>query len=293
MTMDTETTKRRRRRRRSGAQAKQNPGVTAIGDIMNIMAASGFSAANRSSRRGYIWWPTVDPRAELNDASFHEILKKSRWFRANHGLAERICRGLAELIGFLTPVATTEDEEWNEEIERLWQDRAEEPVVFDAAAKFGARQMQIECTAASFGDGDILPVIQANNDSGGLRLALFEAHQIRSPDEAREDKFVWNGVRISKSNRHLGYYLADPDKDGKFTYVDARDATYHAYFDRPSRVRPPGILVRAINHLIDIREITEDWKLGIKVAAQVGLYLRDTQGASNGARALKLHHEVI
>lgn len=243
----------------------------------HLKSLSGFDGANQSTRRGWIYWPTLDTKRELNSYSRTELLKKSRWLRANFGLANRICSGLSDMIGYLTPLSLSGNEDWDETCDAHWNERASEAMVIDAAGQFDIRGMQIELNKAALGDGDILPTL-IKGSTGGIMIAAYEAHQITSPRESGTD---WvDGVRINKFRRHLAYGISGEGTD--VMQIQARDALYYSHPDALGRVRPPTILKHAINHLIDISEILADVKLTIKVAAQLGLYLKNQKGNSGG-----------
>lgn len=251
-----------------------------------LKAASGFDGANQSERRGWIYWPTLDTKRELDSYSRTELLRKSRWLRANFGLATRICSGLADLIGYLTPISQSGDPAWDALADDHWEDRAGEASVIDAAGTHGIRAMQIELNKAAFGDGDILPVI-VKGASDGVMLANYEAHQICNPTGISADKSWVDGVKINKFRRHVAYGLRDDD--GTVKTISANDALYFSHPDSMGRIRPPTILAHAVNHMQDISEILADVKLTIKVAAQLGLYLKNDSsnpGGHDGVRSL-------
>jgi hypothetical protein len=251
-----------------------------------LKGLSGFDGANTSSRRGYIYWPTLDTKREIDTYSRTELLRKSRWLRANFGLATRICSGLADLIGYLTPVSMSGDPKWDELADDHWEDRAHSAEVIDAAGQFDIRRMQIELNKAAFGDGDILPVL-IRNESDGIMLSNYEAHQLASPEGSGADRSWIDGVKINKFRRHVAYGLRDDQN--KVTTISANDCLYYSHPDANGRIRPPTILAHAINHMIDISEILADVKLTIKVAAQMGLYLKndaDNPSGNDGPRSM-------
>lgn len=249
-----------------------------------LKAFSGFDGANQSNRRGFIYWPTLDTKRELDSYSRTELLRKSRWLRANFGLATRICSGLSDLIGYLTPCSLSGDEEWDEIADAHWEDRAGEAAVIDASGQFNIKQLQIELNKAAFGDGDILPVL-IKGSTEGVMLAMYEAHQLANPEGAHKG---WiDGVLTNKFRRHLAYGLRGDD--GAVTTISANDALYYSHPDALGRIRPPTILSHAVNHMQDISEILADVKLTIKVAAQIGLYLKNSvenAGGHDGPRSL-------
>lgn len=279
----SQTQARRRRRQNSATRARSemenyNHAADALKSI------SGFDGANTSTRRGWIYWPTLDTKREIDSYSRQELMRKSRWLRANFGLATRICTGLADLIGYLSPVSMSGDPAWDELADNHWDDRALSAEVIDAAGQFDIRRIQIELNKASFGDGDILPLL-VKTESDGVALALYEAHQLASPPGA--DKTWIDGVKVNKFRRHLAYGLRDDN--GTVKTISANDALYYSHPDATGRIRPPTILSHAINHMIDISEILADVKLTIKVAAQLGIYMKndaENAGGNDGPRSI-------
>lgn len=283
--MSSASASRRRRRSKSAAAARSE--MAAYQEAADALKSlSGFDAANQSTRRSYIYWPTLDTKREIDSYSRTEMLRKSRFLRANYGLPTRICSGLSDLIGYLTPISMSGDPDWDELADDHWEDRAGSAEVIDAAGQFDIRRMQIELNKAAFGDGDILPVL-IRTESDGIMLANYEAHQLASP-QGSDSSWV-DGVKINKFRRHVAYGLRDDSDPSKIKTIAANDALYFSHPDATGRIRPPTILAHAINHMLDIGEILADVKLTIKVAAQLGLYLKndvENSGGHQGPRDL-------
>lgn len=281
----TPSAKRRARRRRAVADTQQQAADYQAAAKF-ISAISGFDGANSSTRRGWIYWPTLDTRRELDSYSRTELLRKARALRANTGLPNRIVSGLSDMIGYLTPLSASGDDAWDDLCDRHWADRAGEAMVIDAAGRFNIRELQLELNKAAFGDGDVLPVL-IRGGTDGVMVAAYEAHQVMSPEDEFADATWVDGVKINKFGRHLGYGLKD---SAKWSYIPARDAIYYCHPRNLGQVRPPTILCHAINHMQDVSEILADVKLTIKVAAQLGLYLKSSaannSGGFAGARAI-------
>jgi capsid protein len=287
------STAARRSRRQRAANSRGGEMAAYQQSAAALQALSGFDGANQSSRRGFIYWPTLDSKRELDTYSRTELLRKSRWLRANFGLATRICSGLADLIGYLTPVSMSGDPDWDELADDHWEDRTSSAEVIDAAGQFDIRRQQIELNKSAFGDGDILPVL-IKNEADGIMLANYEAHQIASPLLA--DGSWIDGVKINKFRRHVAYGLREDD--GTVKTISANNALYFSHPDSMGRIRPPTCLWHAVNHMQDISEILADVKLTIKVAAQLGLYIENSvenPGGHEGARSMAeaLRNELI
>jgi capsid protein len=274
--MSSPNNKRRQRGSRGrGGRAAEIADYQTASNFLQSM--SGFDGANQSTRRGWIYWPSLDTKRDLDTYSRNEMVRKARWLRANFGLANRITGGLADMIGYLTPLSNSGNEDYDEILDDHWEDRTKEPGVIDASGMFSISEMQIEWNKAAFGDGDVLALLLQTEN--GLQIANYESPMIRNPDPAGED---WiDGVRLDKFRRHLTYGIGSSEKSGVRS-ISARDCIYIAHPDSLGRVRPPTILKHAINHLIDISEILADVKLTIKVAAQMGLYLKTASPSANG-----------
>jgi hypothetical protein len=269
--------KRRARRNRAAAGVPESEYHAAAAALQGFGGTSGYEGGNQSTRRSWIYWPTLDTKRELSTYSRTEMLKKSRSLRANTGLPNRICGGLADMIGYLQPISMSGDEKWDDLADGHWNDMTSEARVIDASGNFDIKRMQIEMHKAAFGDGDVLP-LAIRNSSDGIMLALYDAAQLASPDGQYKD---WiDGVKINKFRRHTAYGIKDDE--GKVRTYSAQDALYYSFPQQIGQIRPPTVLRHALNHMVDISEILADVKLTIKVAAQMGLYLKHNEMNAGG-----------
>lgn len=237
---------------------------------------SGYDGANRSVRRGNVWWSTLDSRLELDSFSRDELLRRCRWLRANVGVFRGLIGNAAMLIGWLTPRARSKDEEWNEAANENIKARLMSKLVFDAGGKYNFKTAQRMMTEKALCDADLLTVF-SESAGKGAQFAFYEAHQLRNPKNA--DRKVWHdGVRVNPMGRHVAYGLGDGNR---MKTVSARDAHYFGFFESPGhhRAHPPA--AHAVNHAIDITEVWADTKHGIKNAALLGVV---SEIDSNGQR---------
>lgn len=244
-------------------------------------AGNGYDAVSSSTMRGYIYWPQLDTRKEITAYTRTEIMRRARALAENVGLATHILEGLADLIGYLTPMAATGDREWNKIANSVFREKQSVPEVFDASGKFGFWEYQLHLDVAAFRDGDILPVL-TETSSGTARLATYEAHQIANPYGIPSRVDGWNdGVKVNRFLRHQAYNLVDPDDRARIRTVNAGDCIYYGHFKKIGHTRPVSILRHAINHLVDMAEIVRDVKYGIKVRNQIPLSLETALGSPN------------
>lgn len=239
-----------------------------------LQSFSGWDGASSSSSRGWIYWPTLDSKRDLDSYSRTELARKVRWLMANMGLPNRIVSGLADLLGYLTPVWNSGDPRWDQEAEAHFTDRCESPLAVDRSGTRSIKEIQLELDRSAFKDGDLLPVAMEAQRSGALLVMLYEAHQVATPADRLKDPAWIDGVQVDRFRQHRAYALSQ--EGGGSKTVRAADALYYCHPDAAARIRPPTILKHAVNHLQDVAEIVADWKLGIRVAAQLGLYLKKT-----------------
>jgi hypothetical protein len=241
---------------------------------------NGYDAVSASTMRGYIYWPQMDTRKEITSHTRIEICRRVRALCENVGLAGHIIECMADLIGYLTPMAATGDTEWNELANAAFHDTQSIPDVFDASGKFSFWEYQVKMDEAAFRDGDILPVL-TETSSGTARIATYEAHQIANPWGTPQSVDGWlDGVKINRQHRHLRYSIVDPADRTAVRTISAQDCIYYGHFKKIGHVRPVSVLRAAINHLIDIGEIVRDVKYGIKVRNQIPLTVESQLGAN-------------
>ena len=254
-------------------------------DMLNALGFSGGSwgAAQHSDRRGYVQWNTLDTAKELPRGTRREIVRKARWADAEVGLVKRANAGLANMVGYQTPQADTDEGEyWNKTAEEAVLRRWDNPDAFDVAGKLDAWSWQLALSRCRFRDGDNLTAL-GESESGGAMVNFYESHHIDSGSNTASN--LVDGVFIGRGGRHNAYQLCGRDPHGRetFTRINARDAIYHAEHERPGRVREVSRIAHAINNIVDMIDILADTKHGVKIAAQWGVVMT-TQGAGDGGK---------
>ncbi len=248
------------------------------GPIQSVAFAgtsSGFDAANTSTRRGYVWFPTLDTRDEVEPWSRLEMMRKGRYLTRNVGFAKRCTRGLAGMVGYLSPRALTSDREWNKKAEALFERRAGSANTFDRSAQFNFYSAQPMLTAARLTDGDV-GVVLTSGSTGGAMCAFYEGHQIDNGDDAINSKGWRDGVKIEQ-DRAVAYRLVDPADTTVQVDIPASDFILHVDRQAFGHRRGVSALSHAINNMLDRTEIWSDVKLGIKLSNRIGYYLAKQQ----------------
>jgi len=275
------------RTRRSRRGSNHSPAASIISapsaevnPVLSAGGGQGYDAVSASTMRGMIYWPQLDTKKEINPQTHREILRRARALTENIGLAGHIIECMADLIGYLTPMATTGDSEWNALANENFRLKQSIPDVFDASGKFSFWEYQLKLDESAFRDGDVLPVL-TQTTSGTARIATYEAHQINNPYGTANGSDGWTlGVQTNRFNRHLRYSITDPNDRTAVRTISASDCIYYGHFKKIGHVRPVSILRAAINHLIDIGEIVRDVKYGIKIRNQIPLTVESALGTN-------------
>lgn len=237
-----------------------------------MMGGSGFDAANQSTKRGYVYYPTVETKSELNSWSRTEILRRCRYLTRNVGFAKRCIYGLARMAGWLSPVPLTKDTAWNREAADLFERRyGASPLSFDLQGRQNFYSYQTMATATRLQDGDFFSVL-TESAQGQAMVMSYEAHQVGDGNlPGLGNPSMQDGVRIDRWRKAQGFNFLDDE--GRGTLLDARNVIQHADFLSIGHTRAPSALHHAVNHLLDRTELLSDLKTGSKIANRAGLYI--------------------
>ncbi|NBW10127.1 MAG: phage portal protein [Caulobacteraceae bacterium] len=247
------------------------PIITDLAPVVAPSAMSGFDAGNYSTRRGYVYYPTLDTKAELQSGTRTEILRRCRYLTRNVGFAKRCIYGIARMTGWLSPVPLTKDKEWNKLAADLFERRyGSSPLGFDVQGRQNFYSYQPLITATRLQDGDFFSVL-TESLQGQAMVMSYEAHQVGSfgkPD-------LRDGVAVNKFNAAQAFNIANGDTylDGNSIILPARDVIQHADFLSVGHVRGVSALHHAVTHLLDRTELLADLKTGSKIANRQALYV--------------------
>lgn len=241
---------------------------------------SGWDAANVSARRGYVYFPTLDTTREVPAWGRLEMLRRARYLVRNVGYAKRCTRGLALMVGYLSPRPFTGDAAWNRAAEAAFERRAGSANTFDRAGRFNCYSLQPLITQSRLTDGDFLTVL-TESQSGGAMVANYESHQIGNALTSLDQSQWRDGMRVI-GERAVQARILDPADAQKFTDVPAQDFILHADFLSVGHPRGQSALHCAINNMLDRTEIWSDLKLGIKVGNRIGYYISRQTATQKG-----------
>lgn len=251
----------------------------------------GYQAAGWSSKRGYVYWPTLDPRREIDTYSRTEIARKVHWLCANVGLPRRIIEGLTNLIvgQGLRPQALTKDTVWNELAEKSYNRRANSALAYSVNGRLTAVQSQRLAVKTRLKDGDAA-VVFSKSEAGGALRSFYSGVQIANVGNrsygtnATYDESKWiDGVRLDSLGRAQAYRF--PGDNGTFTDVPASDLRLLCRYESPGQLRGISALAHAVNKMIDITEVNSFVMQGIKSSNQIGYYIA-TEAEENKAKGI-------
>ncbi len=239
-----------------------------------FMLLSGYSAANVSPNRGYLYWPESKGRFEMTALASEEIKRRIHWLFGNFGFPRRLVKGMAQAAGMITPISDTGESEWDDLVEENWIDRASSPEVFDAAGKFDFWTVQPQLDEDRWKDGDCLVVPVSPEGYDGLQLAFYEGTQI-SHFGGWQQKPVplgpewWDGVKTDHFGKHEAYRLQDGNDRGNYIELPAESAYYYANLESHQAVRGLSILTSVVHNMVDVVETRGFVKKRIKESANI------------------------
>ncbi len=242
---------------------------------------SGYQAAWHTTDRGYIQWPTIEARQELDAFSRYEILRRIHFLYGNFGFLRGVIRSIAKLVGSETPQANSGDPTWDTAAEAYFHDVCGEAAAFDVSGKFDFYESQPMLVRAALKDSQVFIVLTKWQD-GNPRVAFYEAAQLASPPKVGED---WvDGIQIApKTRRHIAYGFRDAGTDNVIV-IPARSVIHFGEFDSPGEDMPVPPFAHAVNHALDITEVWGFVKKAIKNASLTGTVI-EREGSALPPRA--------
>ncbi len=234
---------------------------------------SGYTAGDQSTARGYVYFPNLDSKTSFPSHTRTEITRKSRWLEGNDGTTRHIANTLPMLVGPLTPQPATSDPEFNRAALAHFMRTQGSRMIHDQAGMENFFDRQKTIVKRDIVDGDCL-IVLTQTTTGNARTAFYEAPQIGNGAKQTNDKGWFDGVQIDKWGKRKAYCILKPGLYNREGEVIPASAVLHCgRFETPQSPRGLTGLIHAINHLLDIREIKNDIKRGIKAANLVGFYL--------------------
>jgi hypothetical protein len=247
-------------------------------------SGQGYQHADWSNQQGYVYFPELNTQKEVTSYTRNEGLRKSRFLDANVGLARRLLRGMGRMaMGTgLMPSFTTGDKEWNKDINRRLRAVFGSALTYDLAGRQDFYSAQADDKTTAFRDGD-LGKAYARDELGNLRVAYYEGHQIggsRVKESATVAATMFDGVRMDRYNRRLGFLIQSGEQAGDAVEIDAANFALLCNFHRKGSPRGVSVLTHAINKMVRRGELEGMVSKGMMNAQRIGFALTREIGAA-------------
>jgi len=289
-----------RPRKRSAPRASRNvppgdaglPSITVpAASVFGFGAPGGYQGAQRSPNRGYIYWPTLDPKRELNQFTRRELARRIHFLCANVGLPNRLITGIRNMVigTGLVPRAITRDRAFNLAATKYFENRSSSALSYDVTGKFSGWEMQRQAYDTRLKDGDAA-IVYSKSESGRTLRKLYSGLVIGNGSDQwlAQDKWI-DGVFLDSLERPALYrFLAEDGRRARD--IAAQDMVFLARYHAPGAIRGEPILKHAANKLTDIVEVHSSWMQQIKNSATIGYYIA---AAQTPASAQSMPQEVL
>jgi capsid protein len=236
-------------------------------------SGGGYTAANSSPDRGYIYWPQLDNRTALTQFTRTETTKKARWLEGNTGLGRHFANSIPMMAGPLMPQPSTTDAKWNKAALEFFMRTQGSRMIHDqtGAESFFARQKTVLKRGGV--DGDCL-LLLTRTTTGNARTVFYESPQIGNAAGMDARTGWYDGVQIDKYGKKINYCILEAGTyNRKGTIIPASQVLHCGQFESPQSPRGLTAFIHAILRMLDIREMDSDTMKGIKAANMVGFYL--------------------
>lgn len=216
-----------------------------------IYAPGGYQGAGFSRARSWLGGEVADSRHEITAYTRLELLRKSRFFKKNIGMARGVGKSLVDhAIGpGVYPIPNTSDDVWNEHV---WNWFWEVAKIGDISGRMTLWETQRMRTAAKFWDGEQFTIL-TESKSGWPQYQVVRAHNCGNFGDVRTEDGWVDGVKLDSVNRPRAYRFRLRGDD-RYATVPA-GAVIHSYIlEETDQVRGVTPLAAAINRLHDIMD---------------------------------------
>ena len=239
----------------------------AAGYGSGIATFQPYEAAGFSRKRPIIYGAHArDSRIDLTESTRTELLKLARHMYRNIGLVKGAVDSIAAYsIGpGLRPQYRGTDADFGPLAEAYWRD-----IIAPAPEVTGRMTWTDLLMALSRSidvDGDVFVVM---TDSG--KLQVVEGHRVCEGD----DYGTTDGVFLGKLGEPTAYLVETNDQYRK---IPAELVVHLMELERPDQIRGASALARALNHLRDLKLVTEFEKDALKVQSSIAAVIVSQDG---------------
>jgi len=226
-----------------------------------------YEGAGFSRKRPVIYGAYAqDSQKDLSKTTRTELLKLARHMYRNVGLVKGAVDSVAQYsIGSgLRPQYRGEDQEFGKLAESYWRD------VIAPCPEITGRMSWADLLMALSRSIDIDGDVFVMMTKDGM-LQVVEGHRVcEGADYATTD-----GVFLGKFGEPTGYLV---ELDNEYRRIDCDNVIHLMEIERPDQVRGASALARALNHLRDLKLITEFEKDALKVQSSIAAVITSENG---------------
>lgn len=264
--------------RRTRRQKHRRPAPTATTTAPHPTALGGYEAGRWSPLRQVPFWPTLDPRWEI-DACERQIMQRyARSLHANSPEIRHLVASIVNLVGHLMPLPATTDRAWNRRARDYFLRHVMDTARCELSGRLNWITIQHWLEERAIIDGDALTVYATGPT--GPTLALYYTTQLITPPGAGPN--TDEGCEMDPWGRVINYWLMA----GTSATPIAADRAI-LYQHHPDPVRPRGIpeLATAIPVGQDLKELIEWSKCSAKLTSSFAAYVTTQAGSQAEAQA--------
>jgi capsid protein len=179
----------------------------------------------------------------------------------------------------LFPIAQTNDEEWNAEMERIFDNWASNKYYCDSKGQKTFWQRQRQCIPDWFRSGESF-VAKVFSKNGFPQFQSFASTEIGNNGQEKPEDNIVDGIRLDSAGRVIGYRILKGD--GKFEDVPAESMCHVADLERDDgQLRSPTALYSGINPAQDLMEAGAAEKVRHKLQSMITMAVkRESKGAA-------------
>ncbi len=235
-----------------------------VKSFFGIQNAGGYEATRWTPSRALPFWPTLDPRHEVDTGDRFRLWTSARSLYANSPETRHVVKTCTAITGYLMPIPQSSDPDFNAAAEKAFMKRVNDPHLFEASGRMNWKSVQLWLEERAIIDGDALTVLTKERDGGGS-IQLFAAPQVCGD----EDGFL-GGCLTDKRGRVRRYRIKGFNNEEAST-VDARSAILYSHTIDPAAPRGISELATAIPTAKDLADLLSYHKVSAKLAASIAI----------------------
>lgn len=236
-------------------------------------ASLGYYQGGQGRDRRHIFAPVADSETTQTTHNREQICGLARWLHANVGLVRGAVADVARYsVGSgITPQSMAEPE-IAEQYERFFKEWAS---ICDVGDRLSFWQMQQLASMRIDVDGDVGFVLHSSAE-GWPMLQMIEAHRIKN---SWDDKQFKDGVKFNAQGRSVAFKIHEGED--KFRRINSKDFILLHEAERVNQRRGMSSLAHAVNHCRDIDDLVSYEKIGVKMAAAIGIAITSESGEAD------------